>query len=133
MPACNTKFRFHFLSPAGGGQWEVQGPVAMQAAVEIGADVPKVAMAVAFGDEWRNLIHPLIAFPVLAIARLQARDIIGYCAVALLYTGPIFLISLLPLHNSGVRVSESSPRRTKLFGWDRRACHNIAEPDIETP
>ena len=83
--------------PSGGGQWADQGPIAMQAAVELGADIPKVAMAVAFGDEWTNLIHPLIAFPVLAIAGLQARDIMGYCAVALLYTGPIFLISLLLL------------------------------------
>ena len=62
--------------------------------MELGADVPKVAMAVAFGDEWTNLVHPLIALPVLAIAGLQARDIMGYCAVALLYTGPIFLINL---------------------------------------
>jgi short-chain fatty acids transporter len=83
--------------PSGGGQWAVQGPIAMQAAVELGANVPKVAMAVAYGDQWTNLIHPLIAFPVLAIAGLQARDIMGYCAVALLYTGPIFLISLLLL------------------------------------
>jgi len=81
--------------PSGGGQWAVQGPIAMQAAVELGADIPRVAMAVALGDQWTNLIHPLIAFPVLAIAGLQARDIMGYCAVALLYTGPIFLISLL--------------------------------------
>lgn len=83
--------------PSGGGQWAVQGPIAMQAAVELGADIPKVAMAVALGDQWTNLIHPLIAFPVLAIAGLQARDIMGYCAVALLYTGPIFLLSLLLL------------------------------------
>ncbi len=81
--------------PSGGGQWAVQGPIAMQAAVELGADVPKVAMAVALGDQWTNLIHPLIAFPVLAIAGLQARDIMGYCALAMMYTGPIFLMSLL--------------------------------------
>lgn len=81
--------------PSGGGQWAVQGPIAMQAAIELGADIPTVAMAVAFGDQWTNLIHPLIAFPVLAIAGLKARDIMGYCAIALLYTGPIFLISIL--------------------------------------
>ncbi len=81
--------------PSGGGQWAVQGPIAMQAAIELGADVPLTAMAVAFGDQWTNLIQPLIAIPVLAIAGLHVRDIMGYCAVALLYTGPIFIISIL--------------------------------------
>ena len=81
--------------PSGGGQWAVQGPIAMQAAIELGADVPLTAMAVAFGDQWTNLIQPLIAIPVLAIAGLHVRDIMGYCAVALIYTGPIFIISIL--------------------------------------
>jgi short-chain fatty acids transporter len=81
--------------PSGGGQWAVQGPIAMQAAIELGADVPITAMAVAFGDQWTNLIQPLIAIPVLAIAGLHVRDIMGYCAVALIYTGPIFVISIL--------------------------------------
>lgn len=81
--------------PSGGGQWAVQGPISMQAALELGADIPTTAMAVAFGDQWTNLIQPLIAIPVLAIAGLHVRDIMGYCAVALLYTGPIFIISIL--------------------------------------
>ncbi len=81
--------------PSGGGQWVVQGPIAMQSAIELGADVPLTAMAVSFGDQWTNLIQPLIAIPVLAIAGLHVRDIMGYCAVALLYTGPIFIVSLL--------------------------------------
>ena len=81
--------------PSGGGQWVIQGPIAMQSALELGADVPLTAMAVSFGDQWTNLIHPLLAIPVLAITGLQARDIMGYCALALLYTGPIFIISLL--------------------------------------
>ena len=63
--------------PSGGGQWAVQGPIAMQAAIELGADVPITAMAVAFGDQWTNLIQPLIAIPVLAIAGLHVRDIMG--------------------------------------------------------
>ena len=81
--------------PSGGGQWAVQGPIAMQAAIELDADIPVTAMAVAFGDQWTNLIQPLIAIPVLAIAGLHVRDIMGYCAVALIYTGQIFIISIL--------------------------------------
>ena len=66
----------------------------MQAAVELGADIPLMAMAVAFGDQWTNLIHPFLAIPVLAITGLHASDIMGYCAVAFLFTGAIFLASL---------------------------------------
>ncbi len=83
--------------PSAGGQWAVQGPIAMQAAIELGADVPLTAMAVAFGDQWTNLIHPFLAIPVLAITGLHARDIMGYCAVAFLFTGVIFLGALLIL------------------------------------
>ena len=83
--------------PSGGGQWAIQGPIAMQAATELGANIPLTAMAVAFGDQWTNLIHPFLAIPVLAITGLQARDIMGYCAIAFLFTGVIFLISLLIL------------------------------------
>ncbi len=83
--------------PSGGGQWAIQGPVTMQAAVELGANIPLTAMAVAFGDQWTNLIHPFLAIPVLAITGLRARDIMGYCAIAFLFTGAIFLISLLVL------------------------------------
>lgn len=83
--------------PSGGGQWAVQGPIALQAAVELNADIPLTAMAVAFGDQWSNLIHPFLAIPVLAITGMQARDIMGYCAVAFLFTGVIFLGALIVL------------------------------------
>lgn len=81
--------------PSGGGQWAVQGPIAMSAALEIGADLPKTAMAVAMGDQWTNLIQPLVALPALAVAGLHIRDIMGYCLMALAYTGLIFVAALM--------------------------------------
>jgi len=53
------------------------------------------AMAVAIGDEWTNLIQPLGIVPVLAIAQIPLRKMIGYCFVALLYSGIVFSIALL--------------------------------------
>lgn len=81
--------------PSGGGQWAVQGPIAMAAAVEIGADVPKVAMAVAMGDQWTNMIQPFVALPALAVAGLKVRDIMGYCVIALVFTGVVYSAVLL--------------------------------------
>ncbi|MEE8371145.1 MAG: TIGR00366 family protein [Sphingomonadales bacterium] len=80
--------------PSGGGQWAVQGPIVINAALRLGADVPRVAMAVALGDQWTNMIQPLFAIPALAIAGLHIRDIMGFCLITLFYTGVIFVVAL---------------------------------------
>ncbi|RDW14970.1 short-chain fatty acid transporter [Oceanobacillus chungangensis] len=72
--------------PSGGGQWAVQGPIMIQAALELGADTAKTAMAVAWGDAWTNMIQPFWALPVLAIAGLKIRDIMGFCVMILLFS-----------------------------------------------
>ncbi|MEC9262255.1 MAG: TIGR00366 family protein [Pseudomonadota bacterium] len=84
----------NMLIPSGGGQWAVQAPVVLPAAIELGADVSKVAMAVAWGDAWTNLVQPFWALPVLAIAGLKAKDIMGFCLVQLVITGIIISIVL---------------------------------------
>lgn len=83
--------------PSGGGQWAVQGPVMIEAAKALGADMPRVAMGVAIGDQWTNMLQPFWAIPVLAIAGLKARDIMGYTAVVFIWTGLIFGLGLLYL------------------------------------
>ncbi|WP_168012637.1 short-chain fatty acid transporter [Halomonas salinarum] len=80
--------------PSGGGQWAVQAPVMLPAAAALGADVPRIAMAVAWGDAWTNLLQPFWALPVLAIAGLKAKDIMGYCLVQLLISGAIIALGL---------------------------------------
>lgn len=83
--------------PSGGGQWAVQGPVMIEAAKALGADMPRVAMGVAIGDQWTNMLQPFWAIPVLAIAGLKARDIMGYTAVVFMWSGFIFGLGLLYL------------------------------------
>lgn len=75
--------------PSGGGQWAVQGPIMLEAGQALGADLPRVAMAVAWGDAWTNLIQPFWALPALGIAGLAARDIMGFCLMVLLVTGVV--------------------------------------------
>ncbi|MEC8374714.1 MAG: TIGR00366 family protein, partial [Pseudomonadota bacterium] len=45
-------------------------------------------------DAWTNLIQPFWALPVLAIAGLRAKDIMGYCLVQLIITGVIISLVL---------------------------------------
>jgi short-chain fatty acids transporter len=93
-----TFFSAGFLNlfiPSAGGQWAVQGPIVVEAAIQLGANIPRVAMAVTIGEVWTNMIQPLFVVPVLAIAGLHLRDIMGYCVIALLSLAPIYLVALL--------------------------------------
>lgn len=72
--------------PSGGGQWAVQGPIMIPAALELGADPARIAMAVAWGDAWTNMIQPFWALPLLAIAGLKVRDIMGFCVILLFWS-----------------------------------------------
>ena len=75
--------------PSGGGQWAVQAPVMLPAAEALGADVAKVVMGVAWGDAWTNMLQPFWALPMLGIAGLKPRDIMGFCVVQLLISGAV--------------------------------------------
>ena len=94
---------FSFLSgglvnmfiPSGGGQWAVQGPVMIEAAEILGVNPSFVVLGVAYGDQWTNMIQPFWTIPLLAIAGLHMRQIMGYTFVIFIFTGLIFGGSLL--------------------------------------
>ncbi|MDR7193225.1 short-chain fatty acid transporter [Luteimonas terrae] len=82
--------------PSGGGQWAVQAPVMIPAAQALGADLPRVVMAVAWGDAWTSMLQPFFALPLLAIAGLKIKNIMGYCLMVLFAAGVIIgLVFLL--------------------------------------
>ncbi|WP_321397792.1 short-chain fatty acid transporter [Emcibacter sp.] len=78
----------NFFVPSGGGQWAIQGPVFIEAAQNLGVNLPLVVMGVAYGDQWTNMIQPFWTIPLLAIAGLHMRQIMGYTFV-------VFLVSFL--------------------------------------
>ena len=75
--------------PSGGGHWAIQAPIMFTAGADLGVDPGLTGTAIAWGDAWTNLIQPFWALPALAIAKLSARDIMGYCLVDLFITGAI--------------------------------------------
>jgi short-chain fatty acids transporter len=80
--------------PSGGGQWAVQGPIVLDAGARLGVTVEKIVMAVAYGDEWTNLLQPFWALPLLAITRVGAGTLLGYTAVLLVVTLPLYIVVL---------------------------------------
>ena len=76
--------------PSGGGQWAVQGPVMVEAAKTLNVDPYVVVLGVAYGDQWTNMIQPFWTIPLLAIAGLHMRQIMGYTFVIFIFTGLLY-------------------------------------------
>jgi short-chain fatty acids transporter len=93
----------NFFVPSGGGQWAVQGPIVMPAATNIanaaGLNLEsyygRAGMAIAWGDQWTNMIQPFWALPALGVAGLKARNIMGYLIVVLIFTGIVACLGFL--------------------------------------
>ena len=85
----------NFFVPSGGGQVAVQAPILLDAGARLDVDPAVVIMAISYGDQWTNMIQPFWALPVLAIASLKMRDILGYTTVTLIASGLVFAGVLL--------------------------------------
>ncbi|WP_331371015.1 short-chain fatty acid transporter [Blastococcus saxobsidens] len=81
--------------PSGGGQFAVQAPIFMGSAETLGVDAAPIIMAISYGDQWTNMIQPFWTLPLLAVARLGVRDILGYTIITLFVSGIIFAGTLL--------------------------------------
>jgi short-chain fatty acids transporter len=76
-----------YFVPSGGGKWAIEALYVIRAGRELGVPVTEVAMAYAYGDMATNIIQPFWAIPLLGVARLEFRDILGYeILVFALYT-----------------------------------------------
>lgn len=70
--------------PSGGGQWVAMGPIMLDITTGFGYEPEQAIVIEMLGDQLTNMIQPFWAIPLLAIANLRARDIIGYTTVAML-------------------------------------------------
>lgn len=84
----------NFFVPSGGGQWSVQAPVVMNAAEYLKVPTNIAAMAIAWGDQWTNMIQPFWALPALAVANLKAKDIMGFMCIITIASGIIFAVGI---------------------------------------
>lgn len=98
----DTFYLYTFLSaslvnmfvPSGGGQWVVQGPIAIDSALMMDANIIKTCLAVAYGNTWTNMAQPFWAIALLGVTGLQARDIMGYSMAIMLMSGLIFILAV---------------------------------------
>ena len=83
--------------PSGGGHWAVQGPFAIPAARDLHASLAGTTMAVAMGESVANMLQPFFALPILAIAGISMRRMMGFMVVTFLVSLLVFGASLLLL------------------------------------
>ena len=81
--------------PSGGGQWALQGPIILRAALELDMSLSKIILALAYGDQITNMLQPFWALPLLSITGLKARDILPYTLMLMLAGIFIFMVVLM--------------------------------------
>lgn len=67
--------------PSGGSKWAIEAPYVVAAAKSLMVPVPQAILAYAWGDMSTHFLQPFWAIPLLAIARVEFKDIIGYLAI----------------------------------------------------
>lgn len=80
--------------PSGGGQWAIQGPIAIESGLKLGVSLPKMIMALAYGDQITNMLQPFWALPLLAITKLKAHEIFPYTLLLFVLGSFIFIVGL---------------------------------------
>jgi len=81
--------------PSGGGHWAVQGPFIVPAALALHVDQGVAAMSVAYGEGVANMIQPFWALPLLAIAGIGMRRVMGFSVISFFVSFVVFAASLL--------------------------------------
>ena len=71
----------NYIVPSGGSKWAIEAPYIMAAAKNLGVSAPATVIAYAWGDMITDVIQPFWAIPLLGVAKLGFRDIMGYCMV----------------------------------------------------
>ncbi len=89
----------NYIVPSGGSKWAIEAPYVIAAGKSLGVPNPITILAYAWGDMVTDIIQPFWAIPLLGVARLEFRDIMGYCllyfALYMVIVSVAFL--LLPL------------------------------------
>jgi short-chain fatty acids transporter len=71
----------NYIVPSGGAKWAIEAPYIMTAGKTLGVSAPMTVIAYAWGDMVTDVIQPFWAIPLMGVAKLGFRDIMGYCMV----------------------------------------------------
>lgn len=89
----------NYFVPSGGSKWAIEAPYLVDAATRLGVGADRVVVAYAWGDMATDLIQPFWALPLLAAARLDFKDIMGYAMLVFLIYASVVSVAfaVMPL------------------------------------
>jgi short-chain fatty acids transporter len=85
----------NYFVPSGGSKWAIEAPYLLKAAAELGVPAHKVVLAYAWGDMATDLIQPFWALPLLAVARIEFKEILGFLLLVFLIYVPVVSAAFL--------------------------------------
>jgi short-chain fatty acids transporter len=83
----------NYFVPSGGAKWTIEAPYLLSAAQTLGVAPEKVVMAYAWGDMATDLIQPFWAIPLLAVAKLEFKDVLGFLLLAFCVYAPLVTLA----------------------------------------
>ena len=69
----------NYFVPSGGSKWAIEAPYVVQAAADLKVPQALNVLTYAWGDMMTDIIQPFWAIPLLGVAKLNFRDIMGFC------------------------------------------------------
>jgi short-chain fatty acids transporter len=85
----------NYFVPSGGSKWAIEAPYLIEAARTLDVPLERLILAYSYGDMWTNLVQPFWALPILAAARLEFKDIMGYGMVFAAVYGTVVSVAML--------------------------------------
>jgi short-chain fatty acids transporter len=85
----------NYFVPSGGSKWAIEAPYILSAGQALHVPAAKVVTAYAWGDMMTDIIQPFWAIPLLAAARLDFRQILGFCMILFCIYVPLVSLAFL--------------------------------------
>lgn len=71
----------NYFVPSGGSKWAIEAPYVIEAGRQLGVPDALSVLAYSWGDMATDIIQPFWAIPLLGVAKLGFKDIMGYCLI----------------------------------------------------
>lgn len=85
----------NYFVPSGGSKWAIEAPYVVQAATALKVPQSLNVLTYAWGDMMTDIIQPFWAIPLLGVAKLNFRDIMGFCLMIFIPYAVLITIALL--------------------------------------
>jgi len=85
----------NYFVPSGGSKWAIEAPYILMSGEALGVPAAKVVTAYAWGDMMTDIIQPFWALPLLAAAKIDFREILGFCMALFVIYVPVVSLAFL--------------------------------------